>query len=223
MITQIIPIKLGMVNCYLLKEDGLVMIDAGIPGRMRNLLRWLEKSGVCPTDIDLVILTHGHMDHVGLAKDIKELTGAKLAIHRSESGWLETGEAPVPPGTTTWGRLVSEIGQRIPSIKVPPTSADILIGDEGLSLDDYGISGDVIHTPGHTLGSVSILIKRGDAFVGDLAMSARFMRLTPGFPIFAEDIDLVFESWRKLVASGAKRVYPAHGNPFGIDFLQRML
>ena len=81
----------------------------------------------------------------------------------------------------------------------------------------------MIYTPGHTQGSVSVLLKSGAAFVGDLAMSARFMRLTPGIPIFAEDLELVKNSWGKLVDSGAKRVFPAHGKPFEIDVFQRLL
>ena len=86
MSTQILPITFGMVNCYILKEDGCIMIDAGIPGKMKILLQELERNDVNPKDIDLVILTHGHMDHIGLAGEIKELTGAKLAIHNRESG-----------------------------------------------------------------------------------------------------------------------------------------
>jgi glyoxylase-like metal-dependent hydrolase (beta-lactamase superfamily II) len=221
--TKITWIKVGMVNCYILKEDGCIMIDTGIPGQMKGFLRSLERNDLNVTDIELVILTHGHMDHIGLAGKIKELSKAKLAIHHQEVEWLETGISPVPPGTTQWGKLMSEIGQRIPPIKVSPASADFTIGDDGLSLGDFGISGEVIHTPGHTSGSVSVLLNNGDVFVGDLAMSARFMRPTPGSPIFAEDLEKVYSSWKKLVDAGAKRIFPAHGKPFEIDVLHRLL
>jgi glyoxylase-like metal-dependent hydrolase (beta-lactamase superfamily II) len=190
---------------------------------MNSFTKALQRYDFDWKEIDLLVITHGHMDHTGLAREIKDLSGAKLAIHQREADWLKRGSAPIPPGTTFLGRLLSSLGSLIPAITVPPTGADILIGDDGLSLDVYGIPGEVIYTPGHTLGSVSVLLGSGDAFVGDLAMNARMMRLTPGPPIFAEDMDLVLGSWAKLLKSGAKRIYPAHGKPFSADVFKRYL
>jgi hypothetical protein len=59
-----------------------------------------------------------------------------------------------------------------------------------------------------------------EAFVGDLAMNARFMRREPGPPIFAEDIKLVLQSWRVLLDSGARIIYPAHGRPFSSEVFE---
>ena len=98
-----------------------------------------------------------------------------------------------------------------------------MLGDDGLSLDEYGIPGKVIHTPGHTMGSMSVLTENGDAFVGDLAGSARYMRLKPGMPIFAENESLIKPSWKKLLDSGAKMIYPAHGKPFPAEALRKQL
>jgi len=210
-------INLGMVSCYLIKGDKWIMIDTGARGQMARIKRVLDRKGIPLKDIGLVIITHAHMDHAGNANRIKEKTGAKIAIHHLEQEWLETGSAPVPPGRTWIGKLVSTIGGFLPPISVDPVKADIIIGDEGLSLQDYGIQGEIIHTPGHTRGSVSLRLETGDAFVGDLAMSARFMRFTPGLSIFAEDEEELYRSLEKLLKMGIKTIYPAHGRPFSAD------
>jgi len=81
----------------------------------------------------------------------------------------------------------------------------------------------VLHTPGHTMGSVSVLLETGDAFVGDLAMNGLPLRIGPGMPPLAEDAVAVKDSWRLLLEKGAKRIYPAHGQPFGTEVLERAL
>jgi hydroxyacylglutathione hydrolase len=217
---KIHTIPLGIVNLYLLQGEKSVLIDAGIPGQVKSFLRGLEKTGVKPGDISLVIITHGHMDHTGIAKEIVKITGAKLAVHQRDREALETGKSPIPPGTTVFGKVLSALGQLMPEISVPPARADIIMGDDGLSLDRFGIPGRIVYTPGHTLGSVSVLLESGEAFVGDLAMSARFMRRKPGPPIFAEDIKLVLQSWRVLLDSGVQIIYPAHGKPFSSEVFE---
>ena len=220
---QIHTIAFGIVNAYLLKGEKCVLVDAGVPGGKKSFLRGLEKAGVKPGEIKLVIITHGHMDHMGIAKTLADTTGAKIAIHHRDRTWLETGVSPVPPGTTILGKVLSALGGRIPEISVEPTKADIVLGDNGLSLEAYGIPGRIIYTPGHTMGSVSVLLEGGEAFVGDLAMSSRFMRLRPGPPIFAEDLESVMQSWNVLVESDGKTIFPAHGKPFSIDVFRKLV
>ena len=88
---------------------------------------------------------------------------------------------------------------------------------------EFGIHGKVIHTPGHSSGSISVLLETGDAFVGDLAMNGFPLRIGPGLPIFAEDLQKVKESWKLLLDMGVKNVYPAHGNPFSAEMIRKIL
>ena len=111
----------------------------------------------------------------------------------------------------------------LPLVRFPATNVDVVLGDGELFLGDYGIPGKIIYTPGHSMGSVSVLLETGDAFVGDLAMNAFPLRLSPGLPIFAEDVQKVKESWRRLLDEGAKTVYPAHGKPFAAEVIRRVL
>ena len=223
MAVQIHTISFGFVSMFLLKGEKSMLIDAGVPGQIERVQKGLAAAGVQPNEIDLLLFTHGHFDHIGLAQEIVELSGAKTAIHQREKDWLETGVAPMPPGATLWGKFLMSLMNFVPKMTVPGTPVDIELEDEGFSLSEYGIPGEVIYTPGHTLGSMSILLEGGEAIVGDLAMSAKFLRLTPGIPIFADDVSQIKPSWKKLLDKGAKTIYPAHGKPFSAEVLRKQL
>jgi glyoxylase-like metal-dependent hydrolase (beta-lactamase superfamily II) len=218
------PVSLGADQCYIIRQDGVVMVDAGVPKRGKQFRKQLNKIPMNPDDIQLVIITHGHWDHIGSAKDIKEMTGAKIAMHHREKDCLEKSLKPIPPAVTRWGRIFAKIlAIFLPIIRITPTEVDILFEDKDFSLAKYGISGKVMHTPGHSSGSVSIVLDTGDAFVGDLAMNGFPLRRGPGLPIFADDIQKVKESWKLLLDSGVKKVYPSHGKPFSAEVIRRIL
>jgi glyoxylase-like metal-dependent hydrolase (beta-lactamase superfamily II) len=215
---------MGFVQCYLVQGDGLIMIDAGMPGQAGTFAKATAALGIQPRDIRLMVITHGHFDHTGSAKAIKDLTRAKIAMHRQDKDCLEVPLRRPPRGATPWGRvLVGALGVVASSPQIAPTQVDVVLGDEGCSLVEYGIPGRVIYTPGHTMGSVSVLLETGEALVGDLAMNALPLRLGPGLPALAEDIQKVRESWRLLLDAGAKTVYPAHGKPFSAEVMRRAL
>ena len=70
------------------------------------------------------------------------------------------------------------------------------------------------------MGHMSIVTESGEAFVGDMAMNAWFLRLTPGLPVLADDIHMVVQSWKKILPLGIKQVYPAHGMDFPVNIMQ---
>ena len=221
---EIIPIPLGFDTCYVLRADGVIAVDAGAPHRGNAFLRGLERASIQPQNVKLIILTHGHWDHVGSAQELKSITGAKLAIHEADAPCVEQSLTPLPPGVTPWGRAFIAIHKLfLPLIRVPPAKVDVLLGNEGLSLADSGIPGRVVHTPGHSAGSVSVLLDTGEAFVGDLAMNKFPLRLSPGLPIFAENLPAVVDSWKLLLKAGATTVYPAHGRPFPAEVIREAI
>lgn len=224
MSVKIRPIKLGVDNCYVIQGDGTVMIDAGSSWQAARFRKAMDRLRIDPRSIRLIVITHGHFDHIGSARDIQEMTGAKIAMHEREREWLENSLKPLPPAVTTWGSIFkTTMGVFLPLIKFPPAHVDVVLGDDSLSLADFGIPGRIIYTPGHSMGSVSVLLETGDAFVGDLAMNGLPLRLSPGLPIFAEDLQKVKESWRLLLDLGAKTVYPAHGKPFSVEIMRRIV
>jgi hydroxyacylglutathione hydrolase len=218
------PITLGVDNCYIIQGEGTIMIDGGAPKQAKRFMEALKSLAIKPGDIQLIVITHGHWDHIGSAKEIKEITGAPIALHRHEKDWLEKSLQPLPTGVTVWGRIFVKImAMFMPLVHVPATNVNMVLSDEEFSLNGYGIPGNIIYTPGHSMGSVSVLLETGDAFVGDLAMSGFPLRLSPGLPIFADDMQELRKSWKSLLDKGAKTVYPAHGKPFSVDIIRKAL
>ena len=222
--TEITPIALGFDTCYVLKASGVIAIDAGQPKKGGAFLAGLSRASIAPEEIQLILLTHAHWDHMGSAAELKAVTGAPLAVHEREVGWVEQGNPPLPPGVTAWGRVLMAMHRLfMPLITVPPARVDRALTDEVLPLADFGIPGVVVPTPGHSPGSVSVLLESGEAFVGDLAMNRMPLCMSPGLPIFADDLDEVIRSWHRLLELGVKTVYPAHGKPFPADVMRRIL
>ena len=226
MSSQIFAIKMGINRCYLVRDKGTILIDAGFPNRVKAFQKSFERLSIDPNEIRLILLTHGDSDHVGSAKDLRALTGAKIAIHEHDRLNFERSLFNFPRGSTAWGRLLRFILYPIlknvhPSI--PEEKADIVLGNNEHSLVDFGIPGKIVYTPGHTQGSVSVLLDTGEAFVGCLAHNNLPFRFRAGLPIFAEDIEKVKESWKSLIQQGAKTIYPAHGNSFSVDIIKKVL
>lgn len=225
MAIQIIDIKFGINTCYVIKEKGVIMVDGGPPRMKKTFLKQLKKSSIDPEDIKLIVLTHGHFDHVGSAKELKEITGAKIAIHEKDRLDLETGIMHWPKGVTTWGKISSSLFKHLLKNKMafPTVKPDIVLGDYGLLLNEYGISGKIVYTPGHTLGSVSVLLDSGELFAGCLAHNKLPLTTHPALPIYAHNIDLVKESWKKVIKAGAKMIFPGHGKPFSIEIIKKYI
>lgn len=224
MATEIFPINLGFDTCYVLKAEGTIALDAGQPRKGRAFLAGLNAARIQPSDVGLILLTHAHWDHMGSARDLKEITGAPLAVHHREAAWVEHGNPPLPPGVTLWGKLFMAIHRPLmPFINVPAARVDRLLDDSVASLEEFGIPGLVVPTPGHSPGSVSVVLESGEAFVGDLAMNRFPLRLSPGLPIFADDPRQVVESWQRLLQHDVSTVYPAHGESFSADIMRAAL
>jgi len=222
---QIIPFKTGINTTYIIKDEGAVLFDAA-PFEDDSLFKGtLEKNGINPKEIKLIILSHGDFDHVGGAKDLKKLTGAKIAIHENDRENLEKGIFHWPEGVTFWGKFSRFMLKPLlrKKVAIPVAKADIVLDDNGLSLKDYGISGDIVYTPGHTHGSVSVLLDSGDAFIGCLAHNKFPFVLKPSLPIYAKNIEQLKKSWREVIGLGAKTIYPGHGKSFPVEKILKYL
>ena len=99
----------------------------------------------------------------------------------------------------------------------------IVSDDDEKMMKSIGVDGQILHTPGHTDDSITLLMNDGSAFVGDLSMNILNLCGCDYRPIFADNMDTVFESWKKLIKKGAKVIYPSHGDPFDVEELVAVL
>jgi len=223
MSTDIFSINLGIDSCYLIRGKTVVMIDGGVPNKLRAFKNKLSKLHIHPEEIKLIVLTHSHIDHAGSARSIRDLTGAKIAIHEKERMFLEEGGMVIPKGVNLWGKITQPvISTFFKRMSFPKVEADIVITGNEFLLSEYGIDGKIIHTPGHTPGSISLLLNTGEAFVGCMAHNGFPFRRKPGLPIYAENISDLKESWKRLIDMGAKTVFPGHGKPFPVEIIKNI-
>lgn len=208
---SVIPISVGFVNVFLIKGKHSILIDAGMPKSGEKILKKIAAHGVVSGDISLIILTHCHYDHFGSIMELKEKTGAKVAIHKNDADYLKEGKnSPILPL-----RGLGKIAAFIPSDKryFAGLEPDIVINKQ-MSLTKFGIKGKVISTPGHTPGSMSIILESGEAIVGDLIMGGIIRKKSPVYPIFGYDQSEVQRSIESVAKSNPTRIFPSHGASF---------
>ncbi len=213
--TKITRVLAGRSNVYLIsKGDKNVLVDTSPANRWKKLDRHLRHSGL--DHLDALVLTHTHFDHAGNAARLQEKYKAPVIVHRSEGAFLARGEGIIPKGTNFLGRLLIEgIGKNLaPRLECPPCRPDILV-DEDLSLADFGFSACIVHTPGHSPGSQSVVVDDEIALVGDAMFGILPWSV---FPPFAADAGQMVESWGKLLATNCRLFLPSHGteNPRGL-------
>jgi ribonuclease/clavin/mitogillin len=171
-----------------------LLVDLGWPGSMGKMLANLRRMDVPISEIRYGLATHYHIDHAGVAQEFKQ-AGVPLLV-------VDVQVAAIPH-MKTW-------------IKPHDQYLDITLHDNvEISLEEsrsllegIGIPGEILHTPGHSNDSISLLIDDGSVFTGDL--------IAPQL-VGMEDPEVVQESWRLIRERGGKRVYPGHGPVREID------
>ena len=199
----------GRSNVFLLTNGTKnILIDTGTSRHWNKLVRRLNDLGV--THLDYLILTHTHFDHAGNARRIKEKYQASVIVHRSEASFLESGKMIIPHGTNAVTKaLINVFGKLVaPKLNYEPCSFDVLT-DEKFELSEFGFQSYILHTPGHSCGSVSVIVDHEIALVGD-AMFGVFKNSV--FPPYAEDVLQMIKSWGKLLDTNCALYLPSHGS-----------
>lgn len=220
--TEISRLTPARCNIYLVSRSGKsIIIDCGIQSDRARVKKALERKNLKP---DAVILTHSHFDHAGNAAWLQKDYGAKIIVHATEKEALAAGDMPIPGGTYSFTKGLSTVGRKITSIfRYESCSPDIVV-DTFLDLSELGFNGYIMHTPGHSPGEIAVVIDDEAAFTGDSVIGTM-----PGspFPPFADDVEELLRSWKKLLDTGCHTFLPGHGKPvtreeLAADYWKRM-
>jgi glyoxylase-like metal-dependent hydrolase (beta-lactamase superfamily II) len=196
--TEILPgvHQIGLIGARALLIEGsrLTLVDAGLVGSARRIERYLDRLGWSPTDIDLIVLSHHHIDHVGGLPELRALSGAPVAAHVDEVASLR-GDAvppnPLPPP------ILSQVFEPLRSLVRPqPITIDLPLcdGDSLPGCPDVRVG----HAPGHTPGQIALHAQRdGWLFVADaLQIASGRLALPPA--LLTEDMARARETIARL-------------------------
>lgn len=216
MSAEICPIRLGFVNCYLVKTgDGFILVDSGMPGSRAALEKALINAGCVPGNLHLIVITHGDIDHTGNGAYLRQKYQTKIAMHREDARMVENGEMrPKRKVKAPFLRMMHVVMRITGATKKMTAEFDRFKPDlyleEGQSLKEYGFDATVLHLPGHTRGSIMLLSIDGDLISGDTLENRG--RPHPAM-IVADEAELA-ASLERLSGLEITTVYPGHGKPF---------
>jgi glyoxylase-like metal-dependent hydrolase (beta-lactamase superfamily II) len=215
----------AFTNWYIVEaEDGLTIVDAGVPSSWDSLLDALKQLGRPIADVRALVLTHAHFDHVGFAERLRAEHGVPVYVHTNDvpltqHPWRYDHERARTPYFLTQIRALPIVATflRHRAFWPPPISAVVRYGDEGV-LPVPG-SPVVVATPGHTLGHCSMHLPDRDVLIaGDaiVTLDPYTGRTGPRLVARAATVDTRrnLESLATMGATGAKTVLSGHGEPW---------
>jgi glyoxylase-like metal-dependent hydrolase (beta-lactamase superfamily II) len=197
----------GFSNSYIVEQpDGkLTLVDCGFQPGGEKILAELTAMGRKPGDVTTIVLTHAHVDHARGAQKMNTVTGAKLASHEAEVGYVtQTSKFPRAKGAMGVISLIMGL-----FVRVAPADVDVKL-KEG---DKVGRLA-VVHSPGHTPGSLVLVDEQTKTVLtGDTVVSGKNGLMGPN-KAFTMDMPEAMRSVAKISGLTFETVLPGHGDPF---------
>ncbi|WP_349672804.1 MBL fold metallo-hydrolase [Lacrimispora sp.] len=200
---HIVQIKAGS-NCYLVSEnDSSILVDTGLKGNERKILNACKGK-----NITLIVLTHGHIDHIQNAAYLAKQLQVPVAMHEKDVELLQNNLCRVMKSNGFLGNIIRFFSvMSAKYAKIQTFKPDVML-KEGDQLLKYGIDGEIIELPGHTQGSIGIKLRDQSLLAGDALMNF----FTPGISLLYEDYEQMKKSAERISNMGRLMIYFGHGN-----------
>jgi glyoxylase-like metal-dependent hydrolase (beta-lactamase superfamily II) len=186
------------VYVYIVFGDRIHLIDCGVKGAQQQIFDYVEANGRSRDEIETLVISHSHPDHIGAAVSVKEITGCKIAYHEAERDWIENTEKqykerPLPG----FHDLVEG-----------PVAPDIVLKDGEMLKLENGLELKVYHTPGHSRGSVSLFLEKEGSLV-----TADALPLPGDLPLYEDIADSIASIKMMQSLAGIKTVFSSWEDP----------
>lgn len=218
----------GAFNWYLIEEEGrLTLVDAGFPGHHKVYVEGLKTLGKTNKDLEAIVLTHGHADHIGFAERVRKETGVPVFVHRDDAAmvkkplqlpWLGLFGNVWRPNT-----LINVFGHALVNgVFTLPHLTKVNVVNDGDVLDIPG-KPKILHTPGHTRGEICLLLEgRKVLLAGDTMITRDLLTGVYGDPQVAnpwlsENFKENIRSLDLLRELGRVTMLTGHGRPWTGD------
>lgn len=203
-LTNVNLINCDNTNCYIIRgTDGDILVDTGISKYRDEIETWLLNYNV-----KLIVLTHGHNDHIGNAAYFSELYGAPIAISKDDELLAEDNLCRHFYSVGAAGKVVAALSKKPMSQRSELFEVSIYLED-GMELGkNFGADCKAIKLDGHTKGSFGF-ISGTDLYLGDAAMNY----ISPSFPAICESPKAARASLEKIKAFKTERIFFGHGSP----------
>ena len=208
-----------IVAAYLVvTDDGVTVIDAGLPGHWKDLVDELDGLGLTPAAIRGVVLTHGDSDHIGFAERLRHDYGVPVYVHEADAERARTGAKPrVEAGPMRLAPTLGFFAYALRKRAMPTTYvSEVVEVHDGDVLDLPG-SPVIVGMPGHSPGSIAVHVPVADAvFVGDALTTRHVLTGREGLQPapFTDDPAEASTSLERLAGLEASWVLPGHGAPW---------
>ena len=202
--TEIHLISCGNVNCYIIAENkNALLVDTG---REKYREKVLEKCR--EFHVNLLVLTHGHVDHCQNAAYLARALQVPIAMSGRDRNLIADNKSQPLSAKTFLGKIVLAASlSSFEKDRIEAFEPEILVRD-GDSLKEFGVDAQVVDLPGHTRGSVGIRAGEG-LLVGDALMNMFY----PTVSMLYTDADRMLESAGKISGMGRLKICFGHGKP----------
>ncbi len=208
-------VKLSWSNAHVVFGRHPLIVDSGAQGDFGDLSSGMKSLGAPIASVRCAVITHAHADHAGTARAL-QLAGVTIIAGAGDIERTWTGKHGPHHPTGLFARVLK---YALPD-HYKPFVADIVVTDR-YDLRACGVDGEVIATPGHTPGSVVVVVGK-TALVGDLFRGGLVFTTSPAEHFYQDDLGRDHEQIRMLLARGIEWFVLGHGGPIQPSRVQAM-
>ncbi len=205
-VPKVYQLTVGGTNMILIAEEEMTLVDTGFLGSSAHTIDLIHSLGRSVEEISLIIITHNHFDHAGGLAELKKLIQVKVAAHKADI--TDTESQLSSPGVLRRLLRIPPFSALHSAFLIKPREVEIQLAGGEILKPLGGL--EVIHTPGHTPGSISLFSPQNKLLIVGDALNQR-----PQLPpkIVSTDLSQAIDSVKRIAQLDFDILCYGHGRP----------